>query len=278
MSYTDIDQVPAIFQWDSSSRLPSPDPGNAAFNCGPTCVTFLADFYRDAAFGINATRLLGKVENYTPTSIQNQELMLEKRGVPCSFSQPSLATLRYLTGTQRHPVMVGLLMSRVAAVIRGHDFTGWHAVVLRKTRYADVPGFDVLDPNFSKITGRVDPTNGHRFYPETVIAYAMQGGYALIPNAAKAVAVAIPDTSTPAPSTEQLDVNLLDVTIPSDAGRLFAVKAGVTLYNDARMTSVRTRLAAAANFKLIGFHRNGSVLASNPGNPNGHPFIVPPKH
>ena len=52
MTYTHVDQVPSIYQWDPSSRLPPPDPGNADVNCAPTCVTFIANFMRDASFAL----------------------------------------------------------------------------------------------------------------------------------------------------------------------------------------------------------------------------------
>jgi hypothetical protein len=194
MVYTHVDQTPSIYQWDPSSRLPLPDWGNAGANCGPTCVTFVANFYRDANFGINATRTLSGARNYVGTSISQQRAMLQGRGVPCYVSQPSVTQMRSLVASGRRPIVVGLYMARVPSAVRGHPFTGMHSVVLRRTRTVNgVRGFDVLDPNFSKKTGRIDPTNGHRFYSEAIVSYAFyeatigSRSWALIPSIEKAV-------------------------------------------------------------------------------------------
>jgi hypothetical protein len=202
MTYTHVDQTPSVYQWDPSSRLPLPDWGNAGANCGPTCVTWVANFYRNASFGINATRTLSGAPNYVGTSIAQQRTMLAKRGVPCYAAQPSVTQMRDLVASGRRPIIVGLYMARVPSAMRGHPFTGMHSVVLRKTRTLNgVRGFDVLDPNFSKKTGRIDPTNGHRFYSEAVVAWAFYEAtirgrsWALIPTNPKAVTAPAPTTA-----------------------------------------------------------------------------------
>jgi hypothetical protein len=290
MTYTSTLQAPARFQWDPDSKYPSrtlPDGRieyAGAWNCGPSCVAFIDQFRNDGKTSITTIRRSIGIADFTATSITQQRAMLERQGVACYPSQPSVGTMKTLVSTGRRPIIVGLWMAKVPASVRDHPFLGMHAVViLANATVNGVSGFRVMDPNFSRVI-RPDPDGGHKFYPDWVVAAAFveasTGGrsWALVPATPKLVTV--PDTATPAspPSTEVLDVNLADVTIPSDTGRLFDVKAGVTLYNDARMTSVRTKLAAPATFRLFGFHRNGSIVASNPGNPNGHPFIVPPVH
>lgn len=180
--------TPVHYQWDRDSRLPSPDPGSAPNNCGPTSVTNIAHYYRDKPFGIYSTRLLAVANPYRATSIGEQKAMLETRGVPAIISQPSVAAIRGFAARRNHPVLIGMLMSQVPAAVRGHPFTGWHAVeILETASVANAQGVLVRDPNFSTITGRTDPTNGKRFYPNWVIqsAFVNVGGWALIPEKPK---------------------------------------------------------------------------------------------
>jgi hypothetical protein len=229
MTYTHVDQTPSRYQWDDSSRFPLPDPGNAPANCGPTGVTFIANFFRDANFGINATRTLSGAPNYVGTSISQQRTMLQRRGVGCYASQPSVLQMRSLVASGRRPIMVGLYMARVPSSVRGHPFTGMHTVVLRRTRTVNgVRGFDVLDPNFSKRTGRTDPTNGHRFYSESVVNWAFyeatigSRSWALIPSIEKAVTAPAPSPTSPTTTT----AGGLPVSFTSRYGWKATIKAG----------------------------------------------------
>jgi hypothetical protein len=83
-----------------------------------------------------------------------------------------------------------MLMSRVPASVRGHDFKFWHAIVCRQGgTHNGVRGFWMNDPNFSAPGGyRTDPTGGKRFYSDAVIQSAFLDYYqhwAIAPNAAK---------------------------------------------------------------------------------------------
>lgn len=187
--YTNISQVPARRQWESSSAPWQP------YNCGPTSVAFVADFYRDATFPIEATCDLGAAcdqpVNAPGTSGAEQAVMLQQRGVPCTVQRPTPTALATLVSTR--PVVIGLQMSKVPAATRGHSFTGIHAVVAR-ARARDAagnPGTLIMDPNFG-YGQAVDATNGSRFYPDAVLnaARTLAGGVwmsTIVPDAAKVV-------------------------------------------------------------------------------------------
>lgn len=197
MSYIHVDQVPARRQWEANSAP------NQAANCGPTAVSFQADFYRDATFGIEATRDLVPNEDDQGTNQTQQATMLNRRGVPAAVGQPSGAELTALVASGRRPVTIGMLMSSVPATIRGHPFTGIHAVVARQNAVVNgVPGKLIMDPNFG-YGHTVDPTNGARFYPDTVVEAARIGAgrHAIIPSAPKEVDVTITITKYPNPRT-----------------------------------------------------------------------------
>lgn len=181
--YAHVSQVPPRRQWEANS---SP---NQPYNCGPTSVSFVADFYRDATFGIEATRDLGAVHNGDGTSGAEQAVMLAKRGVPCANRAVTLAELKKTIGGGLRPVVIGMLMSRVPAAIRGHSFTGVHAVVARQNAVVSgQTGVLIMDPNFG-YGHSVDSTNGARFYPDSIVAGAMAGYTAVVPNSEKETGV-----------------------------------------------------------------------------------------
>lgn len=174
------------FQWEESSKY------SQANNCGPTCVTFIAGFYKDVSgYGIETTRRLitgmgpynvnGAVvygaPQDTPTQPWQQRDMLIKRGVPAEARAiTNMAQLRDIVRGGQHPVLVGLLMSQVPDAIKDHTFDGWHAVVIMDVATKDgVLGFWVMDPNFHprKDGYRIDPDHGRKFYPAWVIQKAM---------------------------------------------------------------------------------------------------------
>lgn len=175
----------ARFQWETNS---APSQSN---NCGPTCSSAIAGFYNNDTPGIEATRRL-VVGPYVPTTYAQQRDMLVKRGVPAAiYNITSLAQLRTLVSGGVRPVTLFLYMGRIAASVRGHSFTGWHAVVCRGWGYHNgVRGFWINDPNFSPPGGvRPDPTGGNRFYSDAVLQYAFienSQHYALVPNSPKA--------------------------------------------------------------------------------------------
>lgn len=183
MGYQRAIEAPFHRQWDSDSRAPSPDPGSAPYNCGPTSVVNIVHAYRGTHYSIYETRRLGTYDPYRGTSVGEQKEMLSRRGVPCTFTQLSMAQIKAYGAQGRHPVLLGLNMAAVPYDIAGHTFRGWHAVVaLQNTSRNGESGVLVRDPNFN-ITFRIDPTDGKRFYPDAVIkrAYVDQGGWALFP-------------------------------------------------------------------------------------------------
>lgn len=167
--YTHISQVPPRRQWEPSSAP------NKPVNCGPTSASFVADFYRDATFGIEETRDLVHPANGDGTSGGEQALMLTRRGVSATVQQPTAVQLTALVANGDRPVIIGMLMSVVPAAIRGHSFPGVHAVVVRQNAVVNgVPGKLIMDPNFG-YGQTVDTTNGARFYPDSVVEAARSG-------------------------------------------------------------------------------------------------------
>lgn len=207
--YTSVDQVPRRSQWEGNSWP------NQPFNCGPTCVAWEADYYRDAVFGIEETRNLATLRDGDGTSAEEQAVMLAKRGVPCHVEQPSMAQLKAHLNTR--PVVIGMLMSSIPAAVRGHSFLGVHAVVGRKNAVVNgVSGIMVMDPNFG-YGHTPDATNGNRFYPDSYVLNArlVNGIWrrTVVPNSAKAV---VGDTVT----------TVLPAQIYTDGPHTFNIPAG----------------------------------------------------
>ncbi len=198
MAYLAAATSPHRYQWESNA---SP---SQSVNCGPTCVTKIAQFYRDTWYGIQATRRLVTPELYRGTSANQQASMLAKRGVSNSIVRiDSLSQLRQIVGSGRRPILIGMQMARVSAVYRDHPFLGWHAVtVLSSGTLNGYGGFWVNDPNFSPPGGiRPDPDRGRKWYPDWVMQHALINNYprwAVVPRAAKTVVQ---------PSTGNLVVN-----------------------------------------------------------------------
>ncbi len=188
MTYLDASTSPHRFQWETNS-----EPSKAE-NCGPTCVTKIAQFYRDQWYGIEATRQL-VTACCTPTTAWQQRDMLIKRGVPASVREiASVAELHGLVDSGRRPIVIGVLMSRVPEVYRDHPFLGWHALCVMKGGYLNgVRGFWINDPNFSPAGGiRPDADRGRKWYPDWVIQSAYIDNsprYSVIPDSLKPVPV-----------------------------------------------------------------------------------------
>jgi hypothetical protein len=177
---------PKRWQWELSSRYSQPN------NCGPTCITFIAGFYKDtASYGIETTRRLingmgpynvngssvwGAPPN-TPTNTWQQRDMLIKRGVGAEVRQINvLSQLRDFVGGGQRPILVGLLMEHVPDYIKDHSFDGWHAVVVMDWGHRNgQSGFWIMDPNFHPPSDgyRVDPDRGRKWYPDWVMQKAM---------------------------------------------------------------------------------------------------------
>lgn len=181
--YTSALAAPPRYQWEANSA-PS-----QAYNCGPTCVARIAQFYKDKWFGIEAIRRLVTTCCHS-TTYRQQAAMLTKAGVPAGLVNiTSIKQLRSIVGSGRRPVILALKMSRIPASVRGHSFLGWHAVVCVTTATVNgVSGFYINDPNFS--TYRPDRTGGKRFYSDAVLQYAFINNtehWAIVPYAAKVV-------------------------------------------------------------------------------------------
>lgn len=191
MTYSYAYAAPKRFQWETNSA-----PSQSE-NCGPTCITQIAGFYKDRSYGIESTRRLIAAPQ-TPTHAWQQRDMLIARGVPATVRViESLAELHGLVDTGRRPVLIGLLDSRVPDGVRGHPFEGWHAVtVLGRAVVNGQNGFWITDPNFSPPGGiRPDPAHGSRFYSDGIIQWAYIANsprYAVVPNSLKALPTATP--------------------------------------------------------------------------------------
>jgi hypothetical protein len=182
--YTSALTSPPRFQWEKSS---SPSQST---NCGPTCVTKIADLYNDAYLGIETTRGL-VTDCCHPTTYQQQADMLTKRGVPASLVNiSSLSQLTSIVRGGKRPCILAVHMSRVPAAVRGHNFTGWHAIVCLEHGWVNgVEGYWMNDPNFSPPGGpRPDPAKGRRWYPASVVQSAFLNNdqhWAIVPDKAK---------------------------------------------------------------------------------------------
>lgn len=202
MPYLSAVQSPARTQWEASSVA------SQSYNCGPTSVAKVAQFYTDRWSGIEAGRKLiagmgpynlgGRwvygAPPYTPTSAAQQRDILIARGVPCDVRRlDSRAQMKELVAGGRRPIIIGVYMARVPAHVRDHSFLEWHAMVVMDTAVVNgVPGFWVMDPNFSPPGGhRPDPDRGKKFYSESVMEYAYFDNlprWAIVPTRAKAIA------------------------------------------------------------------------------------------
>jgi hypothetical protein len=215
----------------------------------------MAQFYTDRWYGIYLTRRLGTTNNsQTFTSIGQQQTMLRRRGVACHMERLSIPQIQSRVGTGRWPIMVGLDMSKVPLGIAGHPFRGSHAILLRATATVKgVPGFLVADPNFSKRTHRLDPTNGRRFYPSWVIqvAYYNAGKWALVPDKAKVIAT-LPDTAL---ETEVDPVRHIPIALAK-------VSPGGTVYGDPNRRTVLIR--SWAGQAGVGLYAKPAAGVKNP--------------
>lgn len=184
MVYTDASLSPARYQWEENSA-----PSKST-NCGPACVTKIAQFYKDTWYGIEATRRL-VADPEVPTTAAQQREMLIKRGVPASVrSVSTLKELHGLVDVGRRPSIIGVQMSRVPPNFRDHPFLGMHALcVLAGGTRDGVRGFWINDPNFSPPGGiRPDPDNGRKWYPDWVLQAAMTFPIAVLtPTNAKSI-------------------------------------------------------------------------------------------
>lgn len=181
--YTHVKQCKARSQWEANS-LPC-----QSTNCGASCVTFLAKFFRDKlGLKINTTRKLAipSLQCWRGAKYSEQQVMLAKRKVPNVMVRiTSLQQLRSLTGSGRRPVILFMNMGRVPRSIRGYNFSLMHSIVCMYPKVeSGVSGFRMMDPNFR------DKALCKRFYPDWVIQQAFLNyseHYALVPLAVKKV-------------------------------------------------------------------------------------------
>lgn len=180
---------PRRFQWEANSGTFSNSQSN---NCGPTVASLIAQFYRDTWYGIEATRRLA-VAPGVPTSAWQQADMLRARGVEADVVEiETVFQIHSLVGSGRRPIILGILMARVPAIVRDHAFTGWHAMaILDGATAGSTIGTHADDPNFSPASGyRPDPDHGRKFYSDAVLRYAVIDNaprWAVVPRVVKAI-------------------------------------------------------------------------------------------
>jgi hypothetical protein len=246
--------APKRNQWENSSLY------SQAYNCGPTCITQIACFYRDTYLGVEATRkIIAGTGPYnvtgvgdtvygapqgTPTTAWQQAEMLRKRGIGAKvFQIDSLPELRDLLKTGRRPVLIGIEMIRVPPSIRDHPFTGWHAVLVLASTLG---GFWITDPNFNP-PWRPDPENGRKWYPDAVLQYAFINNaprWSVIPDHPKVIA--IPDTAT-----EEPDVYEWIPKMTHQIPKVAVVRTGTTLLKNPDGTKHYT-LTSQTEVEVIG--------------------------
>lgn len=197
MTYTNALQAPKRQQWETSSMY------SQSWNCGPTCVAFISGFYKDnyPAIEYNRRMISGMGPYYgvgatpgsatygcparTPTNAQQQRDMLIARGVPSTArSIDGIAQLHGLVDSGRRPTLIGIEMIRVPPSIRGHSFTGWHAVVVVSGAYQNgTRGFWINDPNFA-----AGSPSTRRFYSDSIMQSAWANNtprWCVVPDKAK---------------------------------------------------------------------------------------------
>lgn len=165
------------------------------WNCGPTGAAQQIDYYLSRHKGqtdIEALRS-GIVAAGQPTSAWDQAEMLTRKGIPAAVvSITSIEQLEKLVGYGERPVGIGILMSRLRASTRGHDFLGWHRVTLltkkarKPSRTTYIRGFLYTDPNFRPPGSgfREDPQKGRRWISRNELerAFVMHApAYAIVP-------------------------------------------------------------------------------------------------
>lgn len=281
MTYIYATSSPPRFQFEVSSGTLNQ---SQVWNCGPTCVAKIADYYRDYWFGIEAGRyLLGGMGPYNvngdivygappsmPTNAWQQRDMLQKRGVPCEvYGVPSVEALRNLVSGGKRPILLGLNFARVPDSIAGHPFQGWHAIVVLNTATSPegARGFLVNDPNFAPGS---DPSRGKRFYPESTMAYALsdpETNWAVVPLSPK---------NTQTPLTEAQEMAIM-ANIEVATGRWFNCKAVTLRKGPGTNYPKHFTMTQPDRFWLAGFAPNDWVMASRGPGHKGF-FFVPPNH
>ena len=170
------------------------------WNCGPTGAAQQVDYYLGRHKGqtdIDALRNASGTPHNGPTSAWDQARMLAVKGIPASVIEiNSIGQLEKLLGYGDRPIGIGILMSRLRASTRGHDFLGWHRITLltrKGKKFAPgriTRGFLYTDPNFRpRGSGwREDPAKGHRWISRNELERAFVNhlpAYAIVPNKRK---------------------------------------------------------------------------------------------
>lgn len=246
MVWTSALQAPSRQQWELSSLW------SQAWNCGMASAAFIAGFMKDNRPGIEeGRRLIASMGPYgvtgigtvwgspsqTPTTAWQQRDVLIKRGVPAGVRIVSdLATLHGLVDSSRRPIIVGILMGRVSWQVRGHTFTGMHAVVIICGGYKNgIRGFWIMDPNFP-----AGSSESIRFYSDAM----MQWAYVQYPNHAAVVPTNAKAVAAPAPST--IKAGGLPVTFTSRTGWKASIAAGKPRRAGATTTATNYGVSASA--------------------------------
>lgn len=166
------------------------------WNCGPTGAAQQIDYYLGRHKGqtdIDALRTASGTAHGGPTNAWDQAQMLTVRGVPASVVEiTSIEQLEKLLGFGDRPIGIGILMSRLRASTRGHDFLGWHRITLLRRKFykGRGRGFIYTDPNFRPPGSgfREDPDKGRRWINRNELERAYVNhfpAYAIVPNRRK---------------------------------------------------------------------------------------------
>jgi hypothetical protein len=188
---------PPRFQFEASSGSLYLSQVN---NCGPTGAAQQIDYYlgKQGTTRIEDLRLQTGVPRGEPTNAWQQAQFLIARGIPATVIEiQSSEQLDRLLGYGHRPIGIGVLMSRIKARTRGHDFLGWHRITLlsRKAKTVNgqrVKGYLYTDPNFRPPGSgyREDPLKGHRWISRYQLRKAFIENfpaYAIVPNRRKGV-------------------------------------------------------------------------------------------
>lgn len=183
MAFASPLQTNSELQWDEDSRP------NQPYNCGPSSVEKVSNYYTNKLhYGIEKTRDLGSARNGTGTSTHEQKEMLNARGIPSSALTLTPTQIKKILSTGRRPIVLWLLMEHIPRNIRGHNFTGRHAVsALANGKKGIETGIWINEPNQRRNSPEYEK---QRFIPDRywIPASAAMGRWCIVPDKDKALA------------------------------------------------------------------------------------------
>jgi hypothetical protein len=223
VAYTSPLQSNSELQWDSDSYP------NQPYNCGPSSVEKVANFYKNFIhYGIEKTRDLGSSRNKTGTNLTEQKAMLTKRGISCDAKQLDAAAIKKELSSGRKPLILWLKMSYIPTSVKGNTFQNGHAVAALANGVVNgVTGIWVNEPNQKRTSSTY---KANRFFADKywIPASKAMNRWVIVPNSPKVVT-----TRTTLKKKWIVNTSVLNIRSGPSAAKS---KVG-TLYSGATFTS-----------------------------------------